>query len=184
MSSDTEPALERYRGYLYVIARLRLSDRLRRNLDASDLVQQTLLKAHKASERWNDFDEKARRAWLREVLSNTIVDEVRRYSRGKRNPALERSLLACADESSIRLEVALEADQTSPSQHLIREEQLLALGEALGAMPADQRRAIELHHLDGCSLADVASRMGRSQASVAGLLRRGLRSLTERLRRE
>jgi RNA polymerase sigma-70 factor (ECF subfamily) len=183
-SPDTEPELARYRGYLYVLARVRLATGLRGKLDPSDLVQQTLLKAHQASDRWRELDDDARAAWLRQILANTIVDEIRRYGRSKRDAALERSLLASVDESSVRLEAALEADQTSPSQQLIRQEQLLALGEALQALPEDQRRVIELHHLDGLSLADVARRLGRSQASVAGLLRRGLRTLIERLKRE
>jgi RNA polymerase sigma-70 factor, ECF subfamily len=181
---ETDPALERYRGYLHVLARLRLGRRLRGRLDPSDLVQQTLLKAHQASDRCKALDDAARGAWLRRILNNTIVDEVRRHGRGKRDAGRERSILASLDESSIRLEAWFQADQSSPSQHAIRQEQLLALGEALESMPEDQRRAIELHHLDGDSLAEVAARMGRSEASVAGLLRRGLRNLHERLKRE
>src|SRR5262249_40555311 len=155
--------------------------RLRGRLDPSDLVQQTLLKAHQAAEQCEAVDEEGRGAWLRRILNNTIADEVRRHGRGKRDAGRERSLLASLDESSLRLEAWFRADQTSPSQHAIRQEELLALGEALEAMPEDQRRAIEMHHLQGDSLADVAARMGRSEASVAGLLRRGLRNLHERL---
>lgn len=184
MRPETEPTLERYRGYLYVVARLRVGQGLRGKLDPSDLVQQTLLKAHQAADRWKSVAEDARGGWLRQILANTIVDEVRRYGRARRDASLERSMLASLEESSIRLEAWLEADQSSPSQHAIRREQLAALGEALEAMPADQRRAIELHHLDGDSLAEVAIRMGRSEASVAGLLRRGLRSLHQRMTRE
>jgi RNA polymerase sigma-70 factor (ECF subfamily) len=181
---ETDPALERYRGYLHVLARLRLGRRLRGRLDPSDLVQQTLLKAHQASGRCRAEDEAGREAWLRRILNNTIADELRRHGRGRRDAARDRSLLASLDESSIRLEAWLQADQSSPSQQAIRHEQLLALGEALESMPEDQRRAIELHHLHGDSLAEVAERMGRSEASVAGLLRRGLRGLHERLNRE
>jgi RNA polymerase sigma-70 factor, ECF subfamily len=184
MGSDAGRALESYRGYIYVIARLRVGRGLGGKLDPSDLVQQTLLKAHQASDRWRALDEDARGPWLRQVLANTIVDEIRRQGRAKRDPALERSILARADESSVRLEAIFDADQTSPSGQVVQEEQLLALSEALDAMPEDQRRAVELHHLDGCSLVDVATRMGRSPASIAGLLRRGLRSLSERLRQE
>jgi RNA polymerase sigma-70 factor (ECF subfamily) len=183
-SHQTDPALERYRGYLHVLARLRLGRRLRGRLDPSDLVQQTLLKAHQAADQCRAADDAGRGAWLRRILNNTIADEVRRHGRGRRDAGRERSLLASLDESSIRLEAWLQADQSSPSQHAIRQEQLLALGEALDAMPQDQRRAIELHHLQGDSLAEVAARMGRSEASVAGLLRRGLRNLHEQLNRE
>ncbi len=41
--------------------------------------------------------------------------------------------------------------------------------------------AVEMHHLHGCSVAEVAGQLGRSEASVAGLLRRGLKKLRESL---
>ena len=177
-------ALESYRSYLRLLAGLHLGPRLRRKIDPSDLVQLTLLKAHEAAGRCPVAEEAALAAWLRQILARTMADEARRYSRGKRDAELERSLLAGLDESSARLEPWLAADHSTPSQQAIRHEQLLALGEALESMPEDQRRAIELHHLQGDSLAEVAARMGRSEASVAGLLRRGLRNLHLRLKRE
>ncbi len=81
MRPETEATLERYRGYLYVVARLRVGQGLRGKLDPSDLVQQTLLKAHQAADRWKSVAEDARGGWLRQILANTIVDEVRRYRR-------------------------------------------------------------------------------------------------------
>jgi RNA polymerase sigma-70 factor (ECF subfamily) len=63
----------------------------------------------------------------------------------------------------------------------MRHEQLLLLSQALAEMPDDQRLAVELHHLKGFSLAEVGHQLGKSKASVAGLLRRGLRTLRQRL---
>ena len=56
------------------------------------------------------------------------------------------------------------------------------LTEALAALPEDQYQAINLHFLQGLPLAEVAHRMGgRSRPSIAGLVRRGLDVLRERL---
>jgi RNA polymerase sigma-70 factor (ECF subfamily) len=51
------------------------------------------------------------------------------------------------------------------------------LAEALPQLPDDQRVAVELHHLQGLSLADTGQRLGRSREAVAGLVFRGLKKL-------
>jgi RNA polymerase sigma-70 factor (ECF subfamily) len=56
---------------------------------------------------------------------------------------------------------------------------LVFLADALTKLPADQRQAIELHHLQGCPLAEVARQLDRSKGAVAALLFRGLRKLRE-----
>ena len=183
-TDSRHPALESYRSYLRLLAGLRLDPRLRRKIDPSDLVQVTLLKAHEASERCSFVEEAQRAAWLRQILARTMADEARRYSRDKRDADLERSLLAGLDESSARLEPWLADNHSTPSQQAIRHEQLLALAEALDALPDDQRQAVELHHLSGCSVAEVGARLGRSHASVAGLLRRGIKALREQMPRD
>ncbi len=61
----------------------------------------------------------------------------------------------------------------------MRHEQAIRLAEALARLPEDQRLVIELHHLQGLSLEDVVRRLGRTEAAIAGLLRRGRRKLRE-----
>jgi RNA polymerase sigma-70 factor (ECF subfamily) len=58
---------------------------------------------------------------------------------------------------------------------------LLRLAAALGRLPEDQRQVVELHHLKGLTVAEVAEQMGRTRASVVGLLFRGLKKLRELL---
>jgi RNA polymerase sigma-70 factor (ECF subfamily) len=94
-----------------------------------------------------------------------------------RDVSRERSLQQALEESSSRLQAWLAVDQASPCQHLLREEQLLRLAEALEMLPADQRQAVELHHLQGQSLVAVAACMDRSKGAVAQLVFRGLRTL-------
>jgi RNA polymerase sigma-70 factor (ECF subfamily) len=51
----------------------------------------------------------------------------------------------------------------------------------MNRLPEDQRSVIELHHLKGLSVTDVAARTGRTRPAVAGLLFRGLNKLRELL---
>ena len=69
---------------------------------------------------------------------------------------------------------------TGDSQAMNRE-QLLRLAGALAELPAEQRKAVELHHLKGWSLGEVAEHMGRSRAAVMGLVFRGIKKLREQL---
>jgi RNA polymerase sigma-70 factor (ECF subfamily) len=185
MAQGTEQpgmALERFRHYLRLLARLQLDQRFQGKLDASDLVQQTLLKAHQAFSQFRGRTEAELAGWLRQILARTLADAVRDLGRAKRDIALERSLEQAVEQSSCRLEAWLAAEQSSPSQRAERNEQLVQLAEALDGLPDAQREALVLKHCQGWSLAEIARHMNRTPASVASLLRRGLQQLRGQLR--
>lgn len=171
------PALERFRAYLHLLARLHLDPRLRGKVDVSGVVQQTLLEAHQALGRRPDGSPDLTPAWLRQVLANNLRDEVRKFAAAARDVGRERSLEAALDASSSRVEGWLAADQSSPSERADRNERLLALADALARLPDDQRQAVELHHLHGRPLEEIAATLGRSKGAVAALLFRGLKKL-------
>lgn len=163
--------LEHYRNYLRLLAGVRLDPRLRGGLDPSDVVQETLLKAHARREQYRGDTEAEFTAWLRTILANTLADALRKL---QRQPAgLERSL----EESSARLEAWLADSAPSPGMLAARQEEIQRLAEGLAQLPDEQRAAVELRHLHGLSVPEISQLMSRSVASVAGLLRRGLVSL-------
>ncbi|TMQ30370.1 MAG: sigma-70 family RNA polymerase sigma factor [Planctomycetota bacterium] len=173
--------LERCREYLRMLARLQLHPRLHGKLDASDVVQQTLLSAHANRDQFRGKTEAELLGWLRQILANHLAGAVRHFGAGLRDVRREHSLETGLEESAVRLDGWLAADQSSPSQQLMRQELHLRLAEALAQLPDDQRLAIELHHLKGCTVADVAEQMGRTKNAVVGLLFRGLRKLRQLL---
>jgi RNA polymerase sigma-70 factor (ECF subfamily) len=173
--------LERFRAYLNLLARLHVDPRLRGKIDLSGVVQQTLLEAHQALGRAGHLPDEVLTRLVRRLLANNHADEVRKCYADKRDVNRERSLEAALEESSARLEAFLANGQASPSELAERNEELLSLAEALSALPEPQRQAVELHYLQGWSLADIARHLERSTSAVAGLLHRGLDKLRTRI---
>lgn len=172
--------LEQFRPYLRLRARLDLDPRLEGKFDLSGVVQQTLLEAHQGLDQFRGDGDDALLAWLQQILSRNVLDEVRRLRRVKCDVALECSL----DDLTARSRSALALDETSPSACAVRNEELLKLAGALERLPADQQTAIVLHHLQGVPLAEVAEHLERSKPAVAGLLHRGMLRLKEMLTAE
>jgi RNA polymerase sigma-70 factor (ECF subfamily) len=170
---------ERYRDYLRLLARWQMVPLLQGKMDASDLVQETLLRACSA---WPTFQYRSDAdlmVWLRSILVNCFRDALRRYQAVSRNARLEIDLAQSIDETSRRLEEWVIAEYESPHSALGRHEELLRLSGALLSLPEDQRRVVELKYLQGLRLGEIADTLGRSRASVAGLLRRGMEHLRE-----
>ena len=185
MSPESESdgsALEHFRSYLHLLAQLHLDPRLASKLDASDLVQQTMLQAHQARDQFRGRSDGERAAWLRQILARNLAHAVRDFGRDKRDVGREHSLEAAIEASSVRLEAWLAVEQSSPSQQAQRNEQAVRLAEALDHLPEAQREAVVLHYFQGCTVADVGRCLDRSPEAVAGLLHRGLKALREHLR--
>jgi RNA polymerase sigma-70 factor (ECF subfamily) len=170
-------AVERFRTYLVVLARIQLGSHPAPRLEASDLVQQTLLDAHRQRPQFRGQTAAEMAAWLRQMLAYNLADARRALQRGKRDVRREQSLEASLADSSVRLEALLAAPQSSPSQKAVGHENVLLLADALTALPEAQREAIVLHYWQELPVAEVATRLGRSPAAVAGLLQRGLKTL-------
>ncbi len=172
--------LERYRNYLGLLARLQIGRRLRGKVDASDLVQEAFLKAHRDFDQFRGSSEKEWVSWLRQILAMNLAQLVRHYCRTQRRDLrLERRLALELNQSSQALDGALLSPQSSPSHQAVRREQAVLLADALEQMPPAYREVIILSHLEGLAFAEVALRMGRTIVSVKHLWARAL----DRLRR-
>jgi RNA polymerase sigma-70 factor (ECF subfamily) len=182
-NSNLGPLLDSFREYLCLLARIQLSPQLAGKIDLSGVVQQTLLEAYQARDAFPS-DANRQAAWLRRALANNLTDEVRKVRSRGQEPVREQSLEQFLEASSARLEAWLAREESTPCRASVRNERLRRLAEALLRLPDDQRLAIELHHLQGLSLADVGQHLGRSREAVAGLVFRGLKHLRTLLAEE
>jgi RNA polymerase sigma-70 factor (ECF subfamily) len=144
-------------------------------VDASDIVQETLLKAHRARAQFRGRSEGELAAWLKTILNNTLANALRSCIRQRVDASVSPSR---AQDSSAECAGWLPEDsQLRPEEVASLNEQLLHLARALARLPDDQRGVVELKHLHGLSIAEICERTGRSKPSVVGLLYRGVKAL-------
>lgn len=174
-------SLDGFRSYLRLLANMQLDRRLRSKVDASDIVQQTMLQAHKARDQFRGENDKQRAAWLRQILARNLHHATRDMTREKRDVRREQAMQAAVDQTSLRLERILSNNESTPSIKAQRGEELLKMAHAIESLPDVQREALLLHYLEQKSLTEIAEQLGKTRGSIAGLVRRGLAALRETL---
>jgi RNA polymerase sigma-70 factor (ECF subfamily) len=173
---------ERYRNYLDALARAQLGRHLRTKCDASDIVQQTMLEAHRDFTGFQGQHEGELLAWLRRILAHNLFNETRRYTARQRDAAREVSIDQVRDgveSSSVALGRGLAATTPSPSKDAARRESAVKLADTLAKLPDDYRTVLLLRVFEELSAAEVAERMGRSAGAVRMLQMRALEALRE-----
>src|SRR4051812_31794937 len=86
-----ESLLTLYRPYLRLIAGRRLPSMLGKRLDASDLVQQTLVNAVRGLPEFRGQSEPEFTAWMMKLLERNLLMSVRNNTLGKRDVRLEQN---------------------------------------------------------------------------------------------
>lgn len=146
---------------------LRLARRIlagRGDAEAEDAVQEAFLKVWQHAGEWKPGKAKFA-TWLFRVVTNQCLDRLRRYKPMK-------DLDAAAD---------IPDTDPTPGAALEAHEQAAALSLALAALPARQRVALTLCHLEEMSNIEAAETMNISIEALESLLARGRRTLRSRL---
>ena len=122
---------ELYRNYLRLMARSLINQPLRIRLDASDLVQETFLKAHREFPGFLGSTEPELVAWLRQILVRSLAEQVKQHRSRKRDYRREEPMEVLLDRSSLAIVARLAATLSSPSVHTTRREQAVMLCDAV-----------------------------------------------------
>ena len=127
--------------------------------DAEDLVQDTLIRAYKAVDR---FDGEHPRAWLLTILRNTHINRVRR-----RLPMLFRE-----PDTEIERPAAFGTEPPTPEELVVDTTFDAAVERALRSLPARFRGVVELVDVAGLSYAEAASVLRIPEGTVMSRLHR------------
>ncbi len=168
--------LERCRDYLLLVAGRELGRDLQGKVGASDLVQETFVRAQGVFGGFQGTAESELLGWLRKILLNQILIVRRHYGETlKRNISRE---VSCSGDSSVQAAAESVPDAgNSPATCLLINEEAVALYEAVEALPADYRQIITLRYWKELPFEEIGAKMGRSPAAARKLFARALRTL-------
>jgi RNA polymerase sigma-70 factor (ECF subfamily) len=148
-----------------------------------DILQQTFLQAFRDVRRFQPRSGATFADWLGTIAEHRLLDAIKQHDRQKRGGDWAR-IEGSADDS--RLSPVLDwvaGSATPPSGAAARAEALHALQVAIAGLEPDQRDAIRLRLLEGKSLEEAASELGRTPDAVRGLVHRGKQKLRDALGR-
>lgn len=162
------------RDYLLLIANADLEVELHRKVGASDVVQETLLKARNelAAFRGNSWAEFI--GWLRAILKNDIRQVRRSFSgTAKRELNREQSLSTLKSE-------ATSIDKT-PSVQMMADEQAMALNSAMQRLSKRHYDVIRLRNWDQMKFDEIGVKLDCSADAARKLWSRAIFALQKEL---
>lgn len=175
--------LSAYMNYLKLLAQSQIDERLRRRVGASDIVQETLLEAHRdflhfAGKSPGEFG-----GWLRRILLNNLKRAIECHlltaKRDMRRELSMEDLNRSMDKSVARLEAFLADPGQSPGSDAQHHEFLLKLSDCIAVLPLEYREVIVLRHIQGMPFKDIAAKLGKTSGAVRMIWLRAIEKLRE-----
>lgn len=173
--------LQLYRNYLIVLAATQIEKRLQPRVSPSDIVQETMLRAHANFAQFRGSTEPELIAWLRQILVNNLAKFVEQHVLAarrdvRREVSIER-LGRALEKSTVQLAALLPAEGRTPSADAQQREEAVLLADRLAALPPDYRDVLMLRNLQGLPFEEVAERMERSVSAARMLWLRAIEKL-------
>ncbi|GFE65417.1 RNA polymerase sigma factor [Litoreibacter roseus] len=132
-------------------------------VEAEDVVQDAMIKLWHIAPDWQDGGAKVS-TWLYQVARNLCIDRLRK----RRGTDLEDADQVLDERPSVQ-------------EHLIEKDRYDALQMALNDLPARQRQAVILRHIEGLSNPEIAIILEIGVEAVESLTARGKRNLASAL---
>jgi RNA polymerase sigma-70 factor, ECF subfamily len=171
--------LEVFRPYLLKVAEQDLPGALRGKCGGSDLVQETLLEAHRdfAGREFRGPDDI--RAWLKSILKHNLADQVRRYIESDKR-SVERERPLPSEIGTDLLKSGIVDQNPTPGARVVAREEAAAVDAAVDRLPPDEQAVILYRNRDHLGWDEIGLRLDRSGEAARKLWSRAI----DRLRRE
>jgi RNA polymerase sigma-70 factor (ECF subfamily) len=166
------------RAYLLLVANSELDRQLQAKVAPSDVVQETLLRAHEHFAQFQGSSEKEFLAWVRRILLNQVVNVGRDLRRAKRDVNREQPIAGNSRVSIPAIDPA--TGDPTPSRQVSAQEDSRELSAAIERLPEDYRLAVLLRYQQDLSFAEMGKILDRSEDAARKLWYRAV----ERLQRE
>ena len=174
-ASARRELLERHRLDLRRMVVVRLDRRLAARVDPSDIVQDTLAEAAGRLDDYLRDRPLPFHGWLRQLAGEHVIRTHRRHvGSQRRSIAREVRTPEVSDDSAVSLVNSLVADDTSPSNRLLREERIDRVMAALAALSPRDREVLVMRHLEQLGTAEIAEALGINEAAVRARIVRAL----------
>jgi RNA polymerase sigma-70 factor (ECF subfamily) len=175
-----ERLLTAHREPLRRMISLRLDPALAARVDASDIVQDVLIEAHRRLDEYLRNPVMPFRLWLRHIAQDHVIDAHRRHRLAQRR-SLDREQplvpAVLADHSSAELAAQLLDQERTPASEAIQRELQRRLAGAIAELDEDDREVILLRHREQLSNQEVAAALGLSEAASSMRYLRAVRRL-------
>jgi RNA polymerase sigma-70 factor (ECF subfamily) len=180
-AAAVERLLGRHRDALRRAVALRLDPAIARRLDASDIVQETLIEAARRLPDYLGDPPMPFHVWLRRIALDRLIDAHRRHHAAAcRSVEKEERIAYGSGSGSSWDRGAILADPApTPAAAAIQGELARRFQEALSSLREDDREVILMRHFEGLSNQDVARALDLSEPAAAMRYMRALRRIRE-----
>src|SRR5215213_6055420 len=146
--------LDRHREALRRIIALRMDQVLQRRVDASDIVQDVLVEAHRRLPDYLSEPKLPFHLWLRQMARDRMIDAHRRHRTAARRSVDREQALAHAafdDQSALDLAALLQDRELTPAAAATRQELETRFRAAIAELDETDREVILMRHFEQLS---------------------------------
>ncbi len=172
--------LDRHRDALRRMIAMRLDQRIRRRVDASDVVQEVLVDANRRLADYLENPAMPFHLWLRQMARDRLIDAHRRHRvSAKRSVDREQAIAVGGDmdRSTLELAAQLRDDQMTPAAAATMHELQARFEAALSEINDQDREIILMRHYEHLTNQEVAQSLELSEPAASMRYLRAIRRL-------